>query len=192
MHACRFNGVWLLATPWTVACQTPLSMGFPRHEYWSGLPYPLQGIFLTQGSNPHLLCLLHRRRILYHLSYQESPETITLEPLNWSHIPTKKSVSGSLDLGDSIYKKQTLIWQDRAILVIFLLWTSNINFLILSSQHKLSTYYDHVLWWVWSMMCLVCVKTDDPFCPHGVPSLDVEVIINIKTSKQTNPFYNIM
>ena len=149
MHACMFNGVWLFATPWTVACQTPLSMGFPRHEYWSGLPFPLQGIFLTQGSNPHLLCLLHHRCILYHLSYQESPETITLEPLNWSHIPTKKSVSGSLDLGDSIYKKQTLIWQDRAILVIFLLWTSNINFLSLSSQHKLSTYYDHVLWWVW-------------------------------------------
>ena len=26
------------ATPWTVACQDPLSMGFPRQEYWSGLP----------------------------------------------------------------------------------------------------------------------------------------------------------
>ena len=28
------------ATPWTVACQAPLSMGFPRQEYWSGLPFP--------------------------------------------------------------------------------------------------------------------------------------------------------
>ena len=28
------------ATPWTVAHQTPLSMGFPRQEYWSGLPFP--------------------------------------------------------------------------------------------------------------------------------------------------------
>ena len=28
------------ATPWTVACQDPLSMGFPRQEYWSGLPFP--------------------------------------------------------------------------------------------------------------------------------------------------------
>ena len=27
-----------LGTPWTVACQAPLSMGFPRQEYWSGLP----------------------------------------------------------------------------------------------------------------------------------------------------------
>ena len=30
-------------TPWTVACQTPLSIGFPRQEYWSGLPIPSPG-----------------------------------------------------------------------------------------------------------------------------------------------------
>ena len=27
-------------TPWTVACQDSLSMGFPRQEYWTGLPFP--------------------------------------------------------------------------------------------------------------------------------------------------------
>ena len=32
--------VWLLATPWTAAFQAPLSMGFSRQEYWSGLPLP--------------------------------------------------------------------------------------------------------------------------------------------------------
>ena len=32
--------VQVLVTPWTVACQAPLSMGFPRQEYWSGLPFP--------------------------------------------------------------------------------------------------------------------------------------------------------
>ena len=31
------------ATPWTVAHQAPLSMGFPRQEYWSGLPFPSPG-----------------------------------------------------------------------------------------------------------------------------------------------------
>ena len=31
-----------LVTPWTVACQAPLSMGFSRQEYWSGLPFPYQ------------------------------------------------------------------------------------------------------------------------------------------------------
>ena len=30
--------VWLFATPWTIACQAPLSIGFSRQEYWSGLP----------------------------------------------------------------------------------------------------------------------------------------------------------
>ena len=35
--------VWLFATPWTVACQAPLSMGFPRRKYWSGLPFPSPG-----------------------------------------------------------------------------------------------------------------------------------------------------
>jgi len=32
-----------LMTPWTVACQAPLSMGFSRQEYWSGLPFPSLG-----------------------------------------------------------------------------------------------------------------------------------------------------
>ena len=32
--------VWLLATPWTAAYQSPLSMGFSRQEYWSGVPLP--------------------------------------------------------------------------------------------------------------------------------------------------------
>ena len=45
-------------TPQTVACQVPLSIGFSRQEYWSGLHAPLEGIFLTQGSNSCLLCLL--------------------------------------------------------------------------------------------------------------------------------------
>ena len=31
---------WLFATPWTAADQAPLSMGFPRQEYWSGVPLP--------------------------------------------------------------------------------------------------------------------------------------------------------
>ena len=53
-----------LATIWTVTCLAPLSVGFSRQQYWSGLPFLLQGIFLTQESNPCLLWLLHCRRIL--------------------------------------------------------------------------------------------------------------------------------
>ena len=46
----------VFATLWTVAYQAPLSMRFPRKEYWSGWPFPTPGIFPTQGSH---LCLLH-------------------------------------------------------------------------------------------------------------------------------------
>ena len=36
----HFSHVWLFATPWTAAYQAPLSMGFSRQEYWSGVPLP--------------------------------------------------------------------------------------------------------------------------------------------------------
>ncbi|CAI9152781.1 unnamed protein product [Rangifer tarandus platyrhynchus] len=48
-----------LCNPWTAAHQAPLSMGFSRQEYWSGLPCPIPGDFQTQGLNPCLLHLLH-------------------------------------------------------------------------------------------------------------------------------------
>ena len=44
--------VWLFATPWTVAYQTPLSMGFSRQEYWSGLPFPSPGDLPDLGIEP--------------------------------------------------------------------------------------------------------------------------------------------
>ena len=47
---------------WTVAHQAPLSMGFSRQEYWSGLPCLLQEIFPTQRPNLCLLHLLHCSR----------------------------------------------------------------------------------------------------------------------------------
>ena len=41
-----------LATPWTVTHQAPLSMGFSRQEYWSGLPFPSPGDFPDPGIEP--------------------------------------------------------------------------------------------------------------------------------------------
>ena len=43
MNTQLLSRVQLLATPWTVACQAPLSLGFSRQEYWSGLPCPPPG-----------------------------------------------------------------------------------------------------------------------------------------------------
>ena len=44
--------VQLFATPWTVACQAPLSRGFPRQEYWNGLPFPSPEDLPNPGIEP--------------------------------------------------------------------------------------------------------------------------------------------
>ena len=44
-----FSYVQFFVTPWTVACQAPLSLGFPRQDYWSGLPRPPPGDLLHSG-----------------------------------------------------------------------------------------------------------------------------------------------
>ena len=44
--------VRLFVTPGTVACQSPLSMGFPWQEYWSGLPFPSTGDLPNPGIEP--------------------------------------------------------------------------------------------------------------------------------------------
>ena len=41
-----------LMTPWTIACQTPLSMGFSRQEYWNELPFPSPGDLPNPGIKP--------------------------------------------------------------------------------------------------------------------------------------------
>ena len=53
--ACVLSGFshdQLLVTPWTVALQTPLSMGFSNQEYWSGLPCPSLGDLPDSGIKP--------------------------------------------------------------------------------------------------------------------------------------------
>ena len=56
-HACmlsHFSRVRLISAPWSVAHQTPLSLGFFKQKYWSGCRALLQRVFPAQGSN---LCL---------------------------------------------------------------------------------------------------------------------------------------
>ena len=55
---------WLFATPWTVTCQSPLSMRFCRQEYWRGFPFPFPGDLLNPGID---------RQILYQWATWEAP-----------------------------------------------------------------------------------------------------------------------
>ena len=59
MCAKMLSHIWLSATLWAVACQAPLSMGFSREEYWSGLPCLPPGHLPHPGLKLHLLHLLH-------------------------------------------------------------------------------------------------------------------------------------
>ena len=62
--------VWLFATSGTIAHKAPLSMGFSSRNTGKGCQVLLQGIFPTQGSNPHVL---HCRQIFYCWATGRSP-----------------------------------------------------------------------------------------------------------------------
>ena len=63
--------VWLFETPWTVAHQAPLSLGFSRQEYWSGLPCPPPGNLLWPRDWTCISCI--GRWVLYPPSHLGSP-----------------------------------------------------------------------------------------------------------------------
>ena len=81
-------------TPQTVARQAPLSMGFSRQDYWSGLPFPSSGDLPNPGTKPGLLCLLHWQ-----------PCSLPLVPPGKPHQFTQKLL---LTLSDSTQMPQPL------------------------------------------------------------------------------------
>ena len=69
----RFSFIGLFATPWTVARQAPLSMGFSQQEYWRGLPRPLPGDLPHPGMEYESLVSCIGRRVL-HWCHLGSPQ----------------------------------------------------------------------------------------------------------------------
>ena len=63
-----------LCNPWTVAYRAPLSIGFSRQEYWSGLPFPPPGDLSDPGIKPTCLVSCIGRWVLYHLSSLPAPQ----------------------------------------------------------------------------------------------------------------------
>ena len=84
-----FSRVLLFLAPWTVACLAPLSMGFPRQEYWSGLPFTTPGHLPDPGSNPHLLYLLHWQ-----------VDSLSLAPLGLTSLVAQKVKESAYSAGD--------------------------------------------------------------------------------------------
>ena len=82
MHVCMLNhscSVKLFVTPQTIACQAPLSTGFSRQEYWSGLPFPPLGDLPNLGTEPESPALQVES---LPLSHQGSPQDLPLDPQN--------------------------------------------------------------------------------------------------------------
>ena len=77
--------------PMDVAYQAPLSKGFPRWQYWSGLSFLLQGIFPTQGLNP---CLWH----LQHWLVDSSPTAQAGKPQHAARFGQVTQPPGAMSL----------------------------------------------------------------------------------------------
>ena len=81
LHAQSLSCVQVFTTLWTVDNQAPLSMGFSRQEYWSGLPFPYPRGLPTQGVNTGLLhwqsdsLPLSHQRCSYKKLYQNESQT---------------------------------------------------------------------------------------------------------------------
>ena len=52
MYFQSLSHIWLSVVPWTIVRQAPLSRGFSRQEYWSGLPFPSPGDLPDPGTDP--------------------------------------------------------------------------------------------------------------------------------------------
>ena len=70
--------VWFFATPWAIARQAPLSMGFLRQEYRSGLPFPPPGVFLTRDWTCVFFISCIDRWILYYCATWDAPALIIM------------------------------------------------------------------------------------------------------------------
>ena len=88
----RFSHVQLCATLWTVARQAPLSMGFPRQEYWSGLPCP------PPGDLPHPWMEPISPAVAAPLSHWESPMSLQIGP----NSSTRVTLYGKRNIVDMI------------------------------------------------------------------------------------------
>ena len=96
-HTQSLSRVCLFVTPWTVAYQAPLSMGFSRQEFWSGLPFPS-----PPREQSFIFCI--DRWILYHWAIKEekgmAPHSSTLAwKIPWTEEPGRLQSMGSLGVG---------------------------------------------------------------------------------------------
>ena len=87
----------ILATPWTIACQSPLSIEFSRQEYWSGLPFPSPGDLPDPG-------IEHGSLALQADSLPTEPWCLQAEgsacPKAWRHSESLQQAAAAAEAGE--------------------------------------------------------------------------------------------
>ena len=117
--------VWLFSNLWTVAHQAPLSMGFSRQEYWSGLPCPLRES-PNLGFEPRAFA---SRQILQCFSHQGNPrilEWVAYSFSRWSTWPRNWSAISCTAGG--IFTSWTTGKPTEAVTVCLLGWAGGLTF----------------------------------------------------------------
>ena len=82
----HFSRVQLSATPWTMTRQAPLSMGFSRQEYWSGLPFP-SPVIKYEVSEVKSLSRVRLLATPWTVAYQAPPSMGFSRQEYWSGVP---------------------------------------------------------------------------------------------------------
>ena len=100
--------VQLFVTPWTVAHQAPLSMGFSRHEYWSGCYFLLQGIFPTRDSL-HLSSISCIDRHIFYQLHQLGSSRLVKQAIQRLFVTVKRS--SAVIVHWIAYRNPLLTWE---------------------------------------------------------------------------------
>ena len=129
LHTCVLSHVQLFATLGTVAHQVPLFTGFPRQEYWSGLPFPSPGYLPHPGFEPCLLCLLcllHCRRTLYCWATGEAliarvkVNILGISEIKWTELGELNSIAHCI----YYYGQESLRWNGVGLTVNKRFWNA--------------------------------------------------------------------
>ena len=120
-HFSRFP---LFVTLWAVAHQAPLSMGFSRQEYWSGLPCPPPGDLPNPGIKPRCAAL-QVDSLLSEPQWKPKNTGVGSLSLLWGNFPTQESNQGILNCRQILYQlnhqpKNTAVGTLSLLHIIFL------------------------------------------------------------------------
>ena len=150
--------VRLFATPWTVACQAPPSMGFSRQEYWSGLPFPSPGDLPGPGIEP---VYPHCRRFFTVWATREA-----LQELKKKKFKSINSLATSLLYGPTAtsihdyWKNHSCDYMDLcrqssvfAFNMLSLSWPSFQGMCSKICQYAFTTWFYHSIFWFFKIYC---------------------------------------